>query len=184
MFRTAIVILMSFEKQSESIPFSGIASEIKQMVAVDQVMRERSQEDDFWDEEIDARNTERMQEIVAEIGLPTISKVGKEGVSNAWLLVQHADHDVEFQKQYLHLMKEAPVNEVDQTDIAYLEDRMRVNQGKEQLYGTQFMQKNNQHIPKMIENQDKVDERRAELGMGPLSEQVQLMYERYPFKPE
>ena len=175
---------MSFENQSENISFPKIAAEMKQMVDTDQTMREKSDEDDFWDEEVDARNTARMKEIVTEIGWPTVSKVGEEGASNAWLLVQHADHDVAFQEECLNLMKESAEGEVNRTDIAYLEDRVRVNQGRGQLYGTQFTQENRQHIPRAIEDEENVDERRAELGMGALSEQIAHMYEKYPFKDE
>lgn len=175
---------MSFESQSENISFPQIAAEIQTMVDVDQAMRERSEEDDFWDEGVDSRNTARMKEIVEEIGWPTVSKVGKEAASSAWLLVQHADHDVAFQLHCLQLMQEASSSEVDRTDIAYLVDRVRVNQGQGQLYGTQFTQENNQHIPRPIEDEEDVDERRAEIGMGPLSEQIQHMYNKYPFKEE
>ncbi len=175
------------ENRSENISHPKIASEIKQMVDVDQTMRERWEENPIIPDEdldIDVRHTERMKEIVSEIGWPTISKVGVEGASNAWLLVQHADHDVAFQEQCLNLMKEAPVGELDKTDTAYLEDRVRVNQGRGQLYGTQFTQENSQHIPRPIEDEENVDERRAELGMGPLSEQIAHMYNKYPFKEE
>lgn len=173
---------MSFEKQSERIAFPGIASEIKQMVEADQAMRKKWEAGDFSDDKLDLIHTDRMKAIVAEVGWPTISKVGQEGAHNAWLLVQHADHDVAFQAHCLELMQEVPANEVDQVDIAYLEDRVRVNQGRPQLYGTQFTQENDQHVPQPIEDADTVDERRAVLGLGPLSEQIQHMYEQYPLK--
>ncbi len=172
---------MKFENQSESPRFPHIALEIKEMVDVDQDMRERSQTENYPGDGVDAKHTERMKEIIEEIGWPTASKVGKEGASNAWLLVQHADHDVDFQALCLELMKNTPANEVDKTDIAYLEDRVRVNQGRGQLYGTQFTQKNDEHIPKTIEDEESVGARRAEIGMGPLSEQIQIMNEQYPF---
>lgn len=63
----------------EYINYPGIASEIKGLVDIDQDMRERSLTDDYWDETIDAKHTERMKEIVSEIGWPTVSKVGPEG---------------------------------------------------------------------------------------------------------
>jgi hypothetical protein len=175
---------MSFENQSEKIHFPLIARELKAMVDIDQDMRERSQTKDYWDEAIDVKHTERMKEIVAEIGWPTISKVGLEGASNAWLLVQHADHDVDFQEHCLQLMKEAPAGEVDVTDIAYLTDRVCVNRDRGQLYGTQFTQEDSEHIPRTIEDEVNVDARRAEVGMGPLSEQIQHMYNKYPFNEE
>lgn len=172
---------MSFEK-TESVKFPNIAADIKKMVDADQDMRGRQTlEEDYWDEELDIKNTEKMKAIVSEIGWPTVSKVGKERSSDAWLLVQHADHDVDFQLHCLQLMKEAEAGEVDITEIAYLEDRVRVNQGRGQLYGTQFTQKNGEHIPEPIEDEESVDERRSSVGMGPLVEQIQHMYDRYPF---
>lgn len=175
---------MSFENQSESIRFPHIARELKEMVDIDQDMRERSQSDDYWDETIDVKHTERMKEIVAEIGWPTVSKVGAEGANNAWLLLQHADHDVDFQELCLQLMVEAPAGEVDTKDIAYLTDRVCVNQGRGQLYGTQFTQEDGKHIPRTIEDEANIDVRRAKVGMGPLSEQIELMYQRYPMGEE
>ncbi len=173
---------MNFENKSESIAFPDIALELKQMIDVDQEMRARSEEDDSWDYEVDIFNTKRMKEIVAEIGWPTTSKVGSEGSDDAWLLVQHADHDVSFQEFCLELMKEANESEVKRVHIAYLEDRIRKNKKVGQLYGTQFTQENGQHIPLPIEDEEHVNERRAALGMGPLSEQIEHMYKKYPFR--
>jgi hypothetical protein len=172
---------MNPELPTENIPQPAVASELEQMVAIDQEMREQSEvADEIWDNNIDVQNTTRMKEIVGAIGWPTISMVGREGAENAWLLVQHADLDVDFQAQCLHLMKEAPENEVNKINIAYLEDRVRVNQGKGQLYGTQFTQKNNQHLPREIEDMEHIDARREVMGMGPLQEQIDLMYQKYP----
>lgn len=173
---------MSYENQSESIRFPQITQELKVMIDIDQNMRERSQTEDYWDEAVDIKHTERMKEIVLEIGWPTVSKVGAEGASNAWLLVQHADHDVDFQEHCLELMKEAPAGEVGITDVAYLTDRVCVNRGRGQLYGTQFTQEDGKHIPRAIEDEANIDARRAEVGMGPLSEQIALMYKKYPTK--
>jgi hypothetical protein len=159
------------------------AEEIKKMCAVDQDMRKQNLEsgDEYWDEDVDVENTKRMKEIVKQIGWPTLSLVGEEVSSDAWLLVQHADHDVAFQMRCLELMKAADEGDVEKHDIAYLEDRIRVNQGRGQIYGTQFRQENQQHIPQPIEDEMNVDVRRAEMGMGPLSEQIELMYKKYPF---
>lgn len=173
------------EDSQERIHNPDIASEIERMTDVDQEMRERSgTEEDFWDDEVDKRNTERMKEIIAKIGFPSISKVGKEGSHNAWLLIQHADLDVEFQKMCLELMKGAPAGEVEKRDIAYLEDRIKVNQKQGQIYGTQFTQEGGKHIPQPIEDEDNVDIRRAKMGMDTLADQIALMYKKYPFTDE
>jgi hypothetical protein len=171
------------DMESPDKTVAQLAEEINAMCSIDQDMRERNLEsgDEYWDEDVDARNTRRMKEIVQSIGWPTISKVGSETASNAWLLVQHADHDVDFQEHCLSLMKESNEGDVDKHNIAYLEDRIRINQGRGQIYGTQFKQEDVQHIPLPIEDEENVDSRRAEMGMGPLSEQIELMYKKYPF---
>lgn len=171
---------MNTESLRENITFPKIASDLKEMVDIDQEMRERQlTEEDYWDVSIDSKNTARMKEIIAEIGWPMKSKVGEIGESNAWLLVQHADQDVTFQRHCLQLMKDAPATEVDQINIAYLEDRVRVNQGRGQLYGTQFKHVDGKYIPKAIEDEANIDVRRALIGMGPLQEQIDMMYRKY-----
>lgn len=56
--------------------FRTIAAEIEEMTREDQEMRTGPNPDESWDETMDPRNTTRMKEIIAEIGWPTISKVG------------------------------------------------------------------------------------------------------------
>ncbi|MEX1140414.1 MAG: DUF6624 domain-containing protein [Bacteroidota bacterium] len=57
--------------------------------------------------EIDRNNTERMKHIVQKVGWPGNSLVGEDGAEVAWLLVQHADQDIQFQKSILPLIEEA-----------------------------------------------------------------------------
>ena len=73
--------------------FREIADEIIKMSEVDQQVRKSGQ----WDSSIDVANTQRMKEIVEQMGWPTRSKVGGHASEMAWLLVQHADHDRAFQ---------------------------------------------------------------------------------------
>lgn len=150
------------------------------MAKVDQDMREKDlSSPDAWDKSVDAKNTERMKEIVAEIGWPTVSKIREGPSHNAWLLVQHADHQVDFQEQCLELMKQEPAGEVALRDIAMLEDRVRVNRNQPQLYGTQFRQDTGEHKPLPIEDEANVNERREKMGMVTLKEEIQGMYEQY-----
>lgn len=165
---------------TEKVNFSDIASEIEKMVHVDQEMRKkRLQDDNYWDENIDKEHTENMKTIIKKIGWPTISKVGEEISHSAWLLVQHADHDVSFQLYCLDLMRQQPNGEVSKKDIAYLEDRVRVNQHKPQLYGTQFFEEEGKDIPFPIENPELVDARRLEMGLSSLEEGITAIYKKY-----
>ncbi len=168
------------EQSPELIQFPDLATEINQMTEADQDMREKNLEDGSWDVELDKRNTERMKEIVAQIGWPSASKVGGEASTNAWLLVQHADHDVDFQAVCLALMQELPAGEVRPEDIALLTDRVRVNRGQPQLYGTQFRQIDGKHVPKEIEDVENVDERRKTMNLDTLAENIARMESKYP----
>lgn len=154
--------------------------ELAEMANRDQEMRRAEEEAGFdgsaWDHNVDVENTRRLKEIVNENGWPTISKVGIEGSHNAWLLIQHADHDVEFQEYCLKLMLEIPKEEIDPHDIAYLTDRIAVNKGQYQTYGTQFVQDDSgQYVPRPLSDPDKVNERRLKMGLNTLEENAKEM---------
>jgi hypothetical protein len=152
--------------------FRAIANEIIAMSEADQAMRKS----EVWDETVDVKNTLSMKQIIAEVGWPTVSKVGLTASQMAWLLVQHADHDREFQRTCLALMKAHPAGEVDVQNIAYLEDRVRVGEGRQQLYGTQFHTNEQGDLePFPIEDQEHVDVRRAEVGLSTLAEYAAIM---------
>lgn len=145
----------------------AIGAEIIAMSNVDQTMR-RSE---IWDTSVDRKHTTRMQQIVAQIGWPTVSKVGRQASHMAWLLVQHACHDRDFQRACLALMKNQPPGEVSPQNIAYLEDRVRVSEGRSQIYGTQFhANSHGEFEPFPIEDPEQIDARRAKAGMGTFAE--------------
>ena len=156
--------------------FKAIADEIVKMSERDQHMRKSGQ----WDASIDVANTQRMKEIIEQMGWPTRSKVGSHASEMAWLLVQHADLDRAFQKMCLDLMKEQAAGEVSPGNIAYLEDRVRLAEGRPQLYGTQFFADEAGNFgPRPIEDPDHVDERREAVGLQPLSEYTRKMEQSY-----
>ncbi|HLI08537.1 MAG TPA: DUF6624 domain-containing protein [Ktedonobacteraceae bacterium] len=156
--------------------FKAIANEIMKMSEVDQQMRKRGQ----WDASIDVANTQRMKEIVEHMGWPTRSKVGSPASKMAWQLVQHADHDRAFQQACLDLMKAQAPGEVSPVNIAYLEDRVRVAEGRPQVYGTQFYSDEAGKVgPRPIEDPDHVDERRQAVGLQPLSDYAREVEQSY-----
>jgi len=116
--------------------------------------------------DVDETNTAKMKEIIANYGFPAKSLVGLMGTQAAWLLVQHADHDPGFQEQCLILMEEAlKQDEVVASNVAYLTDRVRVSQVLPQVYGTQWSFNNK---PQPIQDKDRVNERRASVGLEPI----------------
>jgi len=124
---------------------------------------------------VDAANTKRLKEIVAEHGWPGRSLVGRDGALAAFLIAQHADADPAFQERCLELMQAASPGEVSPGDVAYLTDRVRVNSGQPQLYGTQFWMPNGALVPRPIEDPDLLDARREAAGLIPMSEYLEHM---------
>jgi hypothetical protein len=163
----------------------ALRRELLEMVRVDQEMRRilmtKGQQAQQAELEkcvaIDRRNTARTKEIVNAHGWPGKTLVGADGAHAAWLLVQHADFDAEFQAACLSLLEEAVKRgEAAAVDAAYLVDRVRVNQKKPQVYGTQFRLKDDgTYEPQPIEVPEHVDERRRSVGLGTLAEYAKLI---------
>lgn len=81
-------------------------------------------------------------------------------------------------------MKQEQKEELEQEDIAYLEDRILVAENKQQLYGTQWYvdETTGEYNPEEIVEPDKLDERRAEMGMEPFAvyeKDMRKMYEEW-----
>lgn len=124
---------------------------------------------------VDQANTARMKAIVAEFGWPGVTLVGDDGANAAWLLVQHADLEVPFQQHCLGLLAAAvAAGEARPDNLAYLTDRVRVNTGQPQVYGTQLTLVDDELVPAPIEEAPQVDARRASVGLGPLAEYVAI----------
>lgn len=157
-----------------------IRSELLKRFEKDRQMRSRAIDESAWlDESHDKENTEYLKEVVKKHGWPTISKVGWEASQAAWLLAQHADHDLDFQAQCLELMKSLPEGEVALPGIAYLEDRVRVGRGEPQLYGTQFYQEGDDFGPRPIEDEDGLEARRKAMDLEPFTEYRQTLAKTY-----
>jgi hypothetical protein len=93
--------------------------------------------------------------------------------------VQHAISKPPFQRRCLQfLQRAAETLEVPAWQPAYLLDRIRVFEGKSQVYGTQFdRDENGVPHPYPVEDLPHVDERRQRIGLDSLAAQMQKMRE-------
>jgi hypothetical protein len=119
----------------------------------------------------DQPRADRLREIIDEHGWPTFALVGRDGATAAWLIAQHADFDVEFQAEVLELMRAAvDADQADPSEVAYLEDRVAVNRGEPQRYGTQVRCHGGQPEPATpLVDPEGVDAQRADVGIEPLA---------------
>jgi hypothetical protein len=128
---------------------------------------------------VDKANTKWLKRVVRERGWPTYSMVGQDGAKAAWLIVQHADLAPAFQRRCLDLMTKLPADETSPADVAYLTDRVLLAEGKSQRYGTQFILVDGKYVPRPIEDEKHVDERRASVGLQPLDEYASQLRQAY-----
>jgi hypothetical protein len=128
---------------------------------------------------IDRANTARMRQIIAVYGWPGHDMVGEDGAHAAWLLIQHADADL--QEQALVLLSDAVRRaNARPADLAYLTDRVRMHRGEPQLYGTQYRSSAHSEMALyQVEDPQLLDERRASVGLGPHAEYDARIRVRY-----
>lgn len=179
------------EAGSPSVKEPALRRELLKRVEQDQAMRNELISKGVKDPDqavlarmhaIDTANTERMRAIVSQYGWPGPELVGRDGVEAAFLLVQHADFA--FQKEMLPLVEKAyRSGGLSGQSYALLLDRVRVGEGKPQVYGTQAKRfekwKGQEPALEAIEDEANVDRRRAEVGLPPLSEYRELLKRMY-----
>jgi hypothetical protein len=102
-------------------------------------------------------------------------------MQGVFLMIQHSDGDKEWQKaQLINIEKAVKKGDMDGQSYAYLYDRIKINSGEKQLYGTQFS--NVDPINKTVElaeteDMENLDKRRMEMGMMPIK-----MYKEFMLK--
>jgi hypothetical protein len=122
-------------------------------------------------EAVHIANATRLRELIARHGWPGESIAGKDGAEAAWLVVQHAIGEPEFQREMLHLIQAcAAAKRVPLWHAAYLEDRIAMYGGRPQLYGTQWIDdpRDGRLRPWRLAEPDRIDELREAVGLGPL----------------
>ena len=120
-------------------------------------------------------NADKLELIIERYGWPGIPLVGNEAAEAAWLILQHAIGRPRLQRKALSMLKAAAdAGEAPATQLAYLEDRICVLEGRPQRYGTQFdWDQSGQLNPCPLEDPDHVDDFRNSVGLGPLAEKLE-----------
>ncbi|MBL7702849.1 MAG: hypothetical protein JNM14_11400 [Ferruginibacter sp.] len=113
------------------------------------------------------------KQILDTYGFPGYDFVGKETSGKYFLLVQHSDFDVEFQKRALNLMKKQVLKtNASGQNYAFLVDRTNLNEGKPQIYGTQIIMSGNTQL-KPCRDIKNLDKRRKSVGLEPVKEYLE-----------
>ncbi|WP_217167402.1 DUF6624 domain-containing protein [Streptomyces sp. AC512_CC834] len=157
---------------------AALAEELTAMAAADQQSSVHANSDDPAEQlawrRLTARHGDRLGEIMDEYGWPTAEMVGEEAARAAWLIAQHADRQLDVQRRALKMMQEAVSADLaSPRELAFLRDRTLVNEGRNQVYGTQIAGvKDGAPVPWPCQEPERMDELRAEVGIEPFDEYV------------
>lgn len=118
-------------------------------------------------QEIIKKNCSNCKNILNNYGYPMMDLVSKRTSHNFWILIQHCDADIELQMKALSgLRKGLKKGVAIKSNYAYLLDRVRVNLGKKQVFGTQvYRNKEGKYIPYPIRDSLNVNNKRQKYNI-------------------
>ncbi|MEU3191743.1 DUF6624 domain-containing protein [Streptomyces sp. NPDC006992] len=157
---------------------AALAEELTAMAAADQRTSAHANSDDPAEQlawrRLTVRHGDRLGEIMEEYGWPTAELVGEDAARAAWLIAQHADRQLDIQRRALKLLQAAvSAGSACPRELAFLRDRMLVNEGGKQICGTQIAGVwDGAPVPWPCAEPERVDELRAEVGIEPFDEYV------------
>lgn len=175
-------ILAAYEKANDP-EMTAVRKELLDLRAKDQSIRILlidARERYGWDSEmaskvrrqmkiIDSASAIRAQRIVERYGWPGKEDIGEEACEALFLCIQHADGTA-IQQKYLPLLEQAVRDgRAEPWHLAFLTDRVRMNRGEKQIYGTQSISGREPYIIPM-EDPDRVDSLRHSIGLGPIAD--------------
>ncbi|MBN2639499.1 MAG: hypothetical protein JXR65_10500 [Bacteroidales bacterium] len=112
-------------------------------------------------------NEKQLIQLLDQYGWPTTSEVTEYAAAGAALIINHASHQL--RAKYFPMLEKAFKNgQAQPLRYAKMCDRLLVEDGKEQLYGTQVKFDHRARVPYPIKEPQNVDKRRANIGLGPL----------------
>jgi hypothetical protein len=121
-------------------------------------------------------NAKQLQALIALHGWPNEQLAGADGAEAAWLIAQHAISEPDFMRSCRTLLeKESQSGGVPFWQYAYLDDRIRVSEGKAQRFGTQFELTPDGPILCEVEEPQALDQRRQRAGLSPVAARLNAM---------
>jgi hypothetical protein len=125
----------------------------------------------------DSARTRWLRGAVVLHGWPRRAEVGDSAAKSAWLILQHTPDSAWQAAMLPELVKLGQQREIPLSEVALLIDRVLVNEGKPQRYGSQFSLADGLLVPAPVEDLRTLDERRASMGLPPMAEYVRRLGE-------
>lgn len=166
------------EKSGPTNP--GLRDEIERLYKVDQAVRQRAGFNAKKMRETDEQNAAPLQTILGKYGVPTYATVGVQAAKDFVIMAQH--QSAKFRQEVLpKLRANVDKGQADPDSYALVYDRAQRDNAKKQLYGTQLECKPGETMHEApIEDEDHVNQRRAELGLMRVELYASLIREMMP----
>lgn len=121
--------------------------------------------------DISQLHTQTLNQIVQLQGWPTKAQVTEEGVRAAFSLASHSNN-LSFQQNMLPFIIQSYMDKQGMSGeaVAIFTDKVSIAQGKNQVFGTQADLIGGEVVFLPIENEDSVEQLRAQMGLPPLHE--------------
>ena len=122
-------------------------------------------------EELHRAHASRLRQMIAVFGWPGIALVGEKGAQAAWKIALHSISEPDFMRQCRGLIDTASQNgDAPRWQFAFIDDRIRVYEGKPQRYGTQLRPGPQGLEPHPLENESRINSMRMQVGLPPLAQ--------------
>ncbi|MFM7459318.1 MAG: DUF6624 domain-containing protein, partial [Burkholderiales bacterium] len=183
--------------QAPAPEWKALASELEKLRAEDQAPRndlnklrqaaraagkpvdedeEKRLQQTMW--QTDQRLQGVLSKIVDQYGWPKKSVVGAGAATSAFLILQHAPP--EYKKRYVDRFRAAAMeDEADKSSLALLEDRLLLADNKPQRYGSQVDTAKDGVTLRLVEDEQRLDERRKEMGLEPICDYLNRFTKTY-----
>lgn len=133
---------------------------------------------------VDSLNILALEKIFDKYGWTNKELIGLEGSERVFIIILHAP--LIYQVKYFEMVKNAVgQGDLQKSSIAYLTDKILIKEGKKQLYGTQlkYSHQTKSYEFKPIEDENNVNNRRKEYGLGPIEDYAKNFGFEYKTKP-
>lgn len=130
-------------------------------------------------EEADAENEKALLAMVPPEGWFLKSRYGDRAAQAAFTIVQHAD--LALWRRFVPVLEPLVARgEVSGPNYALMYDRLALNEGRPQRYGSQMTCKGDKYVVDRLEAPETVDERRKAMGFTQTLAEYEAVFAQYP----
>ena len=172
----------AFEHSDSTCLYPEVLKTLLELRELDQAYRQGRGNPNVASRTIDSLNQIKLDSLIHIYGWLGYKEVGKSGENATFLIAQHSDNNLDFQKKCLVLMQdELQKGNIYPANYALLSDRVKVNSNEAQLFGSQVEldEASNKFIPKKTVSMELVNAYRLYFGLDTIESYLDLMNKRY-----